>query len=42
MAETSIEKFKKAGEKPFLPRRHPLRQVTVGGHCMVRWLVPLF
>lgn len=41
-AETSIEKFKKAGAKPFLLAAILFAWLTVGGYCMVRWLVPLF
>ena len=41
-AETSIEKFKKAGAKPFLLTAILFVWLTIGGYCMVRWLVPLF
>jgi len=41
-AETSIEKFKKAGAKPFLLAAILFVWLTIGGYCIVRWIVPLF
>lgn len=41
-AETSFDKFKKAGAKPFLLAACLFIWLFFGGYLMARWLVPLF
>ena len=40
-AETSMDKFKKAGFKPFLLAGILFIWLVVGGYCLARYLVPI-
>ena len=40
-AETSIDKFKKAGAKPFILAALIYVWLIGGGYAMTRWLVPI-
>ena len=40
-AETSIEKFKKAGAKPFILAAVLFAWLIGGGYCMAKFLVPI-
>ena len=40
-AETSIEKFKKAGAKPFVLALVLQLWLVAGGYCLAKWFVPM-